>query len=72
MNWIYVMMKMLYQTSRGALKLVSFVGLKKKLANYIPNEGWNMADRDIEERNSLQAKHILKAFSDKISYLIFP
>ena len=72
MNWIYVIMDVFYKTRRSYLELVIFLGLKLKLENEIPNNGCNMADMDIEGRKLMQEKYILKSFSYKIAYLIYP
>ena len=40
--------------------------------NDIPNKVWTMEDIEMEGRKIMQAKHIFKAFSDKITYLVCP
>ena len=54
------------------LKIGKLLGVEAKSCNEIPNNGWNMADIIMEGRQLMKSKHIFKAFSDKIAYLICP
>ena len=52
------------------LKFGDFLGVEAKTCDDIPNNGFNMADMDMEGRKLMRSKQIFKAFSDKNSYLI--
>ena len=54
------------------LKIDKLLGVESKTCNGIPNQGWNMADREMEGRNIMIAKQIFKPFSEKNVYLICP
>ena len=54
------------------LGIGKLLGVEAKTCNEIPNNGWNMEDIKIEGRQLMRSKHICKAFSDKIAYLIYP
>ena len=54
------------------LKIGKLLGVESKTCNEISNNVWNVADSQMEGRQLMRDKHIFKAFTDKIAYLIFP
>ena len=54
------------------LKIGKLIGVESKTCDNIPNNGWNMADKEMEGRKLMRANYIFKSFSDKIDYLICP
>ena len=47
------------------LKIGKLLGVESKTCNEIPNNGWNMANMDTEERKFILYKQIFKEFSEK-------
>ena len=54
------------------LKIGEFIEVEAKTRYEIPNNGFKIADIEMETRKLMQANQIFKAFSDKMSYIICP
>ena len=52
------------------LKIGKFLGVKANILDEITNNGWNVADMEMEREKLIRAKQIFKKISDKIAYLI--
>ena len=70
MNYIYVMMEMFYKKYE-LLEIGKLLGVEAQTCNKILNKFWNVASSKMEGGKLMRDKQIFKAFSDKITYLIY-
>ena len=54
------------------IEIGKLLGVESQTCNDIPNNCCNVADSKMKGRQLMLVKHIFKAFSDKITYLICP